>query len=74
MILKVINIEYIKDYIVKIKFNDNYEKIIDLKNELDGEIFEPLKNIDEFKQFGINCNAISWDNGADIAAEYLYNM
>ena len=74
MILKVIKAEYINEYIVKVFFNNGKEKTIDLKNELFGEVFEPLKNLDLFKSFSINCNTISWTNGADFAPEYLYEL
>ena len=32
--------------------------------------FQPLKQIDEFKKFHVH-KTLVWDNGADIAPEYL---
>jgi hypothetical protein len=72
MILQVIKAEYLKDYTIKIYFNNGDEKIVDLSNELYGTVFEPLKNTNYFKNFSICCNTISWPNGADFAPEYLY--
>lgn len=74
MFLKIIKAEYINDYCIKVLFNDGLEKIIDLKNELYGTVFEPLKELNIFKNFLINCNTISWQNGADFAPEYLYEL
>ena len=41
---------------------------------MDGEIFQPLKEINYFKTFLIKFNTIEWDNGADFAPEYLYQI
>lgn len=74
MILKVVSAEYINDYCLKIVFNDGKEKSVNFINELFGKVFEPLKDKEYFKQFYIDCNTISWSNGADFAPEYLYNL
>jgi hypothetical protein len=74
MILKVLKAEYINNYNIKVFFNDNLEKIINLENELYGSVFELLKDKEYFKQFYIDCNTISWENGADFAPEYLHGL
>jgi hypothetical protein len=74
MLLGVINAEYLQDYEIKVTFNDCTSKIVDLKDELWGTIFEPLNNKDYFKHFEIVCNTISWENGADFAPEFLYEI
>jgi hypothetical protein len=74
MILKVIKADYINDYSIKLKFNNGNEKVVNLKNELFGEVFEPLNDLIFFKNFIINCNTISWSNGADFAPEFLYDL
>ena len=53
-------------------FNNQVVKVVDLANSLNGEVFQPLKDIDFFKRFTIKFNTIEWENGADIAPEYLY--
>lgn len=74
MILKITKAEYINDYNIKVFFNDGLMKVINFKNELYGTVFEPLKDKEFFKQYIINCNTISWSNGADFAPEYLYDL
>lgn len=45
MITHVIKAEYKGDYRVWLRFNDGAEGVVDLKDELYGEMFEPLKDI-----------------------------
>jgi hypothetical protein len=71
MIPWVKNAKYIKDYTVWLSFNDGTEGYVDLSSELEGEIFEPLKDIDYFKSFKIIGHTLAWDNGADFAPEFL---
>ncbi|MBI2982073.1 MAG: DUF2442 domain-containing protein [Deltaproteobacteria bacterium] len=67
---------YIKDYRLKINFGDDTQKEVDLFPYLDGEVFEPLKNIAYFKQVQVNqdIDTIFWDNGADFSPEFLYKI
>ncbi len=75
MILHVIQAKYKKDYQIWLKFNDGSEGIVDLKDELYGEIFEPLKDSKLFKKFKIDkeLETVVWQNGADFAPEFLRN-
>ncbi len=69
--LEVINAEYLGEYRVKLWFNNDVIKCVDLKDSLVGLVFEPLKNVDYFKRFSVKFNTIEWSNGADFAPEYL---
>jgi len=62
---------YIDCYRIWLKFNDGTKGEIDLKDELHGKIFEPLKSVDYFKEFKIEGHTLSWPNGADFAPEFL---
>ena len=66
--------QYLNNYTIKIRFADGTGGIVDLKNELDGEIFKPLRDVNYFKNFTVNpeLHTITWPNGADIAPEFLY--
>ena len=72
MFLEVVKAEYLSGYRIKLWFNNQVVKVIDLANSLNGEVFLPLKDIDFFKRFSIKFNTIEWENGADLAPEYLY--
>lgn len=74
MFLEVNKAKYISDYKIHLWFNNGTEKTVDLKNELNGPVFEPLKNIEFFKKFKIKFNTIEWENGADFAPEYLFDI
>jgi hypothetical protein len=72
MIPHVIEAKYVNDYKVWVRFNDGLSGEIDLSTELDGTIFEPLKDKAYFNQFSVRYNTISWENGADFAPEFLW--
>ncbi len=74
MIPKIIEAEYEHDYIIHLRFDDGIEGDVDMSQELYGELFEPLKNLELFKKFTIHpeFHTLCWPNGADIAPEFLY--
>ena len=69
----VIDAQYLKDYRIKITFDNGEVKIADCLKWLKGEVFEPLKDKNYFQKFFVDGWSISWPNGADIAPETLYN-
>jgi hypothetical protein len=74
MLARVTQAEYVRDYIIRVTFADGVEGEIDLRDELDGEVFEPLKDPARFKAFTVHpeLHTIAWPNGADFAPEFLY--
>jgi len=74
MFLEVIEAEYLKDYILKVTFNNGEIRLVDLQNSLQGPVFEPLKDKKVFRQFTIHYNTVEWQNGADFAPEYLFQV
>ncbi|XOF33833.1 MAG: DUF2442 domain-containing protein [Candidatus Electrothrix sp. YB6] len=71
MFIHVEQARHISGYKVWLSFNDGLEGEIDLSSELDGELFEPLKEIEFFKSFIVEGHTLSWSNGADFAPEFL---
>lgn len=74
MFLEIIKAEYIDNYRIKLWFNDGKVKIVDLADSLNGLVFEPLRELEFFRKFMIKFNTIEWENGADFAPEYLYEI
>ncbi|HPC97271.1 MAG TPA: DUF2442 domain-containing protein [Sedimentisphaerales bacterium] len=74
MIPRVVEAGYVRDYVIHLRFADGAEGDIDLKDELEGEVFEPLKDPDRFRAFQVHpeLHTITWPNGADFAPEFLY--
>ena len=77
MILTVTKAIYLDGYKIELSFNSGETKIVDLEATLFNDrrkIFEPLRNIQYFKNFSLRYNTITWDNEADFAPEYLYDV
>lgn len=74
MFTEVIKAEYAGGYRIKLWFNNNVTKVVDLQSSLKGLVFEPLKDLDFFKRFKVKYNTIEWANGADFAPEYLLTL
>ena len=74
LLVKIIDAKYVQGYKIKLRFNDGKIKTIDFKDLLWGEVFESLKEIENFKKFKLNPFTIEWENGADFAPEYLYDL
>ena len=76
MFLHVAGVTYLRDYRLSLEFNDGVVKEVDLKGELYGQVFEPLKDVDFFRQVALNpdIGTIEWPNGADFAPEFLYEI
>ena len=65
---------YLRDYKIRLTFDDGREGVIDLEGELWGEVFKPLKDTDVFRRFRMDTelDTIVWPTGADLAPEFLY--
>lgn len=69
----IVKADYIKEYEIELEFNNGVSGMVDLKDDLDLPVFEPLKDISYFKNFKLNSWTIEWENGADFAPEFLYD-
>ena len=74
MFIEVTKADYLDGYRVKLLFNNGETRIVDLSQSLNGTVFAPLKDLEFFKCFTIKFNTIEWENGADFAPEYLYEI
>ena len=76
MFLHVRHVQPIRDYWLRAEFSDGVVKEIDLSGELYGEVFEPLRHPEIFRQGAVNpeTGTVEWPNGADFAPEFLYEL
>ena len=74
MFIEVIKAEYMDGYRLLLLFNNGERRIVDLSNSLNGTVCTPLKDIDYFKRLSMKLQTIKWENGADFAPEYLYEI
>ncbi len=74
MMIRVTDARLVRDFVLWVRFNDGSEGEIDLSNELDGPVFEPLKDPKVFAQFKVDpdVHTLVWPNGADLAPEFLH--
>ena len=70
----VVEVRYLRDYTLWLRFEDGSSGEVDIKPSLKGPVFEPLRDIEFFKQVRIDpeIGTIVWPNGADVAPETLY--
>lgn len=75
MIPRLVDAYYVRDYTIHLRFADGVEGDVDLRDELYGEVFEPLKDSAVFRQFTVHpeFHTLAWPNGADLAPEFLYD-
>ena len=72
--IRVTEAKLVKDFTLYLRFNDGTEGNVDLAGELEGSIFEPLKNPEYFSRVQLHpdLHTVVWPNGADFAPEFLY--
>jgi hypothetical protein len=74
MFVHVAEAKYVEGYRIWVRFTDGLSGEIDLAGELDGEVFEPLKDPRMFASFKVDdlSGTLVWPNGADFAPEFLH--
>lgn len=69
----IVEIIYKEGYKYQIKFDDGLCGEIDFSEYIErGNIFAPLKDLNFFQKAKIEGGTISWENGADVSPERLY--
>jgi hypothetical protein len=70
------NVVHVDGYRLLLTFEDGAVKLVDLQSYLDGEVFEPLKDVEYFKTVRVNpdIDTIVWDNDADLSPDFLYDI
>ena len=70
---RFVEARYVRDYVIWLRWSDGSQGEVDLREELDGPIFEPLKDQSYFRGFILSpeMHTLVWPNGADLAPEFL---
>jgi len=76
MIIHITNVNVIYPYILEITFDDGHVGKVNLKKELYGPVFEPLRDPAFFAKVSVDANSqtVTWPNGADFAPDFLYEL
>ena len=77
ILLKVINAKYIDNYKLQLSFNDGVKGVVDLREKIFTDhrsIFKPLQEVEFFKKFTQNRWTIEWQNGVNLAPEFLHKL
>ncbi len=77
MLISVTKAQYLKNYSIMLHFSNGKNGIVDLKPTIFNDhrnIFEQLKNIENFKKFTLDSWTLTWSNNIDLSPEYLYSI
>ncbi|MDA1087997.1 MAG: DUF2442 domain-containing protein [Verrucomicrobia bacterium] len=72
----ITGVQYDDGYALLLTFDDDSVRRVDLECHLDGEIFEPLGDIEQFRTAHLNqdIDTVVWANGADMSPDFLYEI
>ena len=70
---RVTEFDLVKNYTLRVKFNDGAEQVIDFEPVLHGELWGPLRDLDLFRQVALDpiAHTLTWRHGADFDPETL---
>jgi Protein of unknown function (DUF2442) len=76
MIIHVTQVKVVGPFSLEVAFDDGARKRVNLRRELYGPIFEPLRDPDYFARVYLDPDSrtITWPNGADFAPDFLYQL
>ncbi|HEV2100532.1 MAG TPA: DUF2442 domain-containing protein, partial [Stellaceae bacterium] len=59
----------------QVEFDDGVSGTIDLSDELEGEVFQPLRDEAVFRQVAVDeFGAVCWPNGPDLAPDAMHDQ
>jgi hypothetical protein len=72
--VRIREVKPLHDYTLRIGFNDGSCRDVDLESELWGPMFEPLRDLELFRQVAVDpeLGTIVWPNGADLDPDVLH--
>lgn len=75
-LLHVTAVRPLGGYRLAVTFSDGTAREVDLRGELEGEVFEPLRDEAAFAEAFVDeeTRTVAWPSGADLAPEFLYEV
>lgn len=75
---RVSSVTALADHRLRVKFVDGAEGEVDMREflrsrDLDGTVFEPLRDSEVFAQAQVVMGAVCWPSGADLAPDATYD-
>lgn len=73
--VRLIEARYVRDYIVRLRFDDGVTGEVDLSDRLFGPVFQPHNDPEYFRTFEVHPElyTLVWPNGADFSPEFLHD-
>ena len=70
--LKVIAADYVRDYILRLTFNDGVGKLVDFSPLMQTGYLRKLQDMSFFRNYTIDPYTVDWNNEIGFAPESLY--
>jgi len=76
MIIHVTEVKVVGPHALELVFDNGGRKRVNLRHELYGPVFEPLRDPAYFAQAYLDPDSrtVTWPNGADFAPDFLFQM
>ena len=76
MIIHVTEVKVVDSYSLVLIFDNGVQKRVNVRRELYGPIFEPLRDPSYFAKAYVDPDSrtVAWPNGADFAPDFLYQL
>ena len=74
--IDVVDVRHLHDYTLWLRFSDGAEGEVDLRADMWGEAFAPLRDVSMFRRVFVNTETgtIEWPGGVDVAPEHLRSL
>lgn len=70
----IVDVEVLPPHGLRVVFDDREVREVDLANQLDGPVFEPLRDPAEFARVSVDAETgtVAWPTGADLDPIVIY--
>ena len=72
VILKIVDAEYVEDYILRLTFNNGEVRLMDFSSLMEKGVCRKLRDLDYFKSFTLDPFTVDWNNEIGFAPRLLY--